>query len=72
MHFAVCLTQTLLKHLELLEWGSQHYESLIFQNIISLKLCVVCELEITTKSTSSLHTYMYNVAQRVITPSFNL
>jgi len=36
IHFAVYLTQTLLKHLVLLEWGSQHYESLFFQNIISL------------------------------------
>ena len=35
-HFALYLTQTLLKHLELLEWGSQHYESLFSQNIISL------------------------------------
>jgi hypothetical protein len=35
MQFAVYLTQTLLKHLELLEWGCQHYELLFFKNIIS-------------------------------------
>jgi len=72
MYFSVYLTQTLLKHLELIEWGSQHYESLFFQNIIYFKHCVVCELEITTNSTRSLHTDVYHVAQSVITPTFNL